>query len=62
MANDSVKLSTFPQNKIEALTMLYLQNQDLSNLSPEELLVKYEDTYNNLREASKKHKTNSWTI
>ena len=40
---------TFPSNKTEALTMLYLQNQDLSTLSPEELLVKYYDTYDRIR-------------
>lgn len=35
----------FPSTKIEALTMLYLQKQDLSSLSPEEFLDKYEETY-----------------
>lgn len=35
----------FPSTKIEALTMLYLQKQDLSGLSPEEFLDKYEETY-----------------
>ena len=43
--NNSVKLSTFPNNKIESLTMLYLQSQELSGLSPEELYDKYEETY-----------------
>lgn len=41
--------SVFPQNKYEALTMLYLQNQDLSNLTPEELFDKYQDTYTKLK-------------
>ena len=44
MAND-IRLSTFPSNRIEALTMLYLQNQDLSSLSPEEIFDKYQDAY-----------------
>ena len=51
--NNSVKLSTFPNNKIEALTMLYLQSQDLSGLSPEELYDKYEETYEKIVEHHK---------
>ena len=43
-------LSTFPSNRIEALTMLYLQNQDLSDITPEELLEKYHETYKRIRE------------
>lgn len=35
------QLNTFPSNRFEALTMLYLQNQDLSNLTPSELSQKY---------------------
>ena len=31
--------------KYESLAMLYLQNQDISDLSPEELLDKYEEVY-----------------
>ncbi len=44
MANDVI-LRTFPRNELEALAMLYIQNQDLSDLSPEELLDKYQDAY-----------------
>lgn len=36
-------LKSFPSSKEEALTMLFLQNQDLSSLSPEELAKEYED-------------------
>lgn len=35
----------FPCNEIQALTMLYLQNQDLSAKSAEEILDLYDDTY-----------------
>lgn len=35
----------FPSSKLEALTYLYLQNQDLSDKSPEELYVMYLDVY-----------------
>lgn len=51
MANS--EFSTFPSNKTEALTMLYLQNQDLSNLSPEELADKYQKTYDKIRQRNK---------
>lgn len=43
--SDSVSLSTFPSNKISALTLLYLQNQDLSSLTPEDLVDKYNEVY-----------------
>lgn len=45
MSNDSVNLNTFPSNRYEALTFLYLQSQDISSLSPEELIEKYYDVY-----------------
>lgn len=48
--------SSYPRNKEEALTMLYLQNQDLSKLSPEEILDKYMETYRKIREYSKKYR------
>lgn len=38
-------MSDFPSTKYEALTMLYLQNQDLSGLTPKQLLDKYEEVY-----------------
>lgn len=44
--------NAFPNNKQSALTMLYLQNQDLSNLSPEELLDKYDEVYDKLKKYS----------
>ena len=40
---------TFPDGKVEALAMLYLQNQDLSGLTPEELLDKYDDAYEKIK-------------
>lgn len=33
----------------EALTMLYLQNQDLSQLTPEQVLDKYHDAYEKIK-------------
>ncbi|GGC88305.1 hypothetical protein GCM10011573_17390 [Enterococcus wangshanyuanii] len=46
---DNVNLSTFPANKHEALTMLFLQNQDISNLTPEELVNKYKEVYKEIK-------------
>lgn len=39
--SEAVKLDTFPSNRTEALTILYLKNQDLTSVSPEELVHKY---------------------
>lgn len=53
--NGTFKFSTFPKNELEALTMLYLQSQDLSKLSPEELYDKYNETYQKIKDY---HKSN----
>ena len=39
------KQPCFPSNKYEALAMLYLQNQNLSGFTPEELAGKYQEAY-----------------
>ena len=57
--NDS-KISTFPRDKHEALAMLYLQSQDLSNVTPEELLDKYEDAYQKIRQRNAKKDSANW--
>lgn len=38
---DEINLSTFPPNRVKALTMLYLERQDLSGITPSELVKKY---------------------
>ena len=48
MANE-VRLSTFPSDKYEALALLYIQQQDLSKLSPEEIYDKYVETKDKIR-------------
>ncbi|MBQ6094982.1 MAG: hypothetical protein IJL09_06230 [Lachnospiraceae bacterium] len=40
---DQFNQGAFPSNEIEALTLLYLQNQSLSGLAPEEIYDKYLD-------------------
>ena len=46
-------LRTFPDSKFEALALLYVQSQDLSNKTPKELLDMYENAYEDIRERSK---------
>lgn len=41
-------LLTFPSTKAEALALLYVQAQDLSNVTPEELTAMYKDTYDRI--------------
>jgi len=50
---DDVKLNAFPSDEYEALAMLYVQSQDLSNVSPEQLLDMYRDAYKRIREHRK---------
>lgn len=55
--SDKVELSTFPSSRIDGLTMLYLSQQNISDLSPEELVEKYIDVktriHNKFRECRK---------
>lgn len=50
---NDVQLDTFPSDKREALTMLYLQQQDLSELTPAELVDKYKQTLDEIKTAFK---------
>lgn len=51
-----VKLSSFPSNKTAALTMLYLEKQDFSNLTPSQLVDKYDEVYNEITQRMKENK------
>lgn len=42
---EEVTVKVFPQNDIEALAMLYVRSQDLSDITPEELLDMYDSAY-----------------
>lgn len=47
----------FPSNKYEYLTCLYLKKLDISKLTPQELLEKYNQVYSEIYELEKdKHK------
>lgn len=39
--SDKIELVSFPTSRFEALAMLYLQKQDLSQYTPEKLLAEY---------------------
>lgn len=50
-------LRTFPDSYVEALTMLYLERQDLTDKTPEELVELYMKTYYRISDAaSEAHK------
>lgn len=62
--SDTVSLSTFPDNHIEALALLYVQSQDLTGKSPEEILDIYDDAYVKIKEHNrnkKNAKMANWT-
>lgn len=50
MPNSSVSLSSFPSDRRDALAMLYMQNQDLSGKTPEEIAAMYDDAYSKISE------------
>lgn len=50
---------SFPSDKFEALALLYVENlNNISSLSPESLLKKYNSAYEKIREADAKNKPN----
>ena len=48
--SDKVSLNTFPASETQALALLYVQNQDLSGLTPEEIYEKYRDAYERIHD------------
>lgn len=57
-----VSLSTFPKNKETALTMLYLESQDLSNLSPADLACKYNEVYEEISKYFKENRKSAYKV
>ena len=47
---------------VHALTLLYLQHQDLSSLSPEELFDKYKETYDKIKAQQKSKKESNMSV
>ena len=50
--SDNCNLYSFPSNTLEALSMLYMQNQDLKGKSVKEITEIYYDTYYEIRSIS----------
>ena len=46
----------FPSNKTEALTILFLQKQDLSEITPEQLVEKYEEVHKQISNVQNKNR------
>lgn len=46
-ANNSIKL--FPETKTEALALAYVQSQDLSGKTPEDVAAMYADAYDKIK-------------
>lgn len=55
---NEVKLSTFPETEYEALALLYVQNQDLSDATPEEIFDLYFDAKQKIRAQSRERRKN----
>lgn len=45
----TIGLGIFPNIRFDTLTLLYLQNQDLTGLTPEQVLDKYDEAYDRIR-------------
>lgn len=55
---DKVSLNTFPTGRVAALTMLYLEKQDLTNVTPEELADKYNEVYERINKQFRENRGN----
>lgn len=45
MSNNEISLSSFPSNRVQALAMLYTQNQNLKGKTPSEITEIYLSAY-----------------
>lgn len=58
--DESITLNTFPSSSTEALALLYVQNQNLSKITPTELLELYWKTYYEILNESKERRRKGW--
>ena len=58
--NSDITLNSFPSTRIEALTMLYLEKQDLSDLTPKELVKKYAEVYSEIKSGFRESHDQKW--
>jgi len=52
-SSGNATLYTFPSDRRDALAILYLQNQDLSGKTPEELVDMYDEAWNKISQEFK---------
>lgn len=57
---DSVNFSSFPEDAIEAIAYLYVQQQDLSGKSPAEIYTLYQEAYYEIRKDHSKKQKAKW--
>lgn len=55
---NEVNLSTFPETEYEALALLYVQNQDLSDATPEEIYNLYFDAKQKMKAQGRERRKN----
>lgn len=57
--DNEINLESFPSNRVEALTMLYLYKMDVSDMSPEALVKEYLRVSQKIKDTfkSERHKT-----
>lgn len=48
---------TFPSNESQAIALLYVQNQDLTGLTPAQIYDKYRNAYEEIRNHKRKNAT-----
>lgn len=53
-------MSEFPSNSYEALAMLYMENQDLSGKTPEELLKLFYETEKKIYDYAYENRNENW--
>ena len=53
-------MSDFPTSQYQALAMLYIQNQDLSEKTPEELLKFFKETEKRIYQCATENRNEDW--
>ena len=59
MSND-IELSSFPSNRVQALAMLYTQNQDLKGKTPKEVAEIYISAYDEINSTFREIRNNKF--
>lgn len=54
-------MSDFPDNRYDALALIYVQSRDLSTLSPAEILDLYENARKEIKERGTKRRSEAYS-